>query len=143
MSSEIMRKKNLFIIFVLIVIIVGAYGLFPISKIFCDEVRLVDMSIVIETKALSSIGVNTETDSLKFGKVSPLALVQRSLIVNDTRDAEVRVYLQGNLSKWTVVEPAEFTFKANEGRQVEFTVDVPESTLAGNYSGKALFCFKR
>ncbi|MFH1276551.1 MAG: hypothetical protein ABIH82_05565 [Candidatus Woesearchaeota archaeon] len=135
-------KKILFLI-LLITLVFYVSSYFNNSNNSCDELNSIEMSISIVSDNLNFIGINTDNDSLKFGKVSPLATVERKVVVENSEEVDVRVFLSGELSSWVTVDPFKFKIKPNEVKEVSFKVEVPADAGAGNYSGEALFCFKK
>ena len=110
----------------------------------CTTVDTIDASLTVYTPpgGLAMIGFNTDKDSLKFGVVSPGVTPLRKVNAQYSRDAQVSIIMTGQLAPWTQIEPSEFDLLANQSQEVQFRVYVPSSAAEGNYTGKALFCFK-
>jgi len=110
------------------------------SRSPCTVVNSVDTSIDIAA-ADKIVGFNTETDSLKFGKVSPGSAVRRSIEVNYKNSAEVKIFMEGNFTSWVTATPNDFLVNANELKKVSFEANVPGDAEPGSYQGKVYFCF--
>lgn len=129
-------------VLVLLLIVGGSYFYLWRAK-SCDELRVVDASIkVLIPKGRGYVGFNTDTDSLKFGGVSPGATSQRRVLVEYTKDALVNVTMMGSITSWTEISPTLLALAAGEKKEVIFDVTVPQLVMPGNYTGKAVFCFK-
>ena len=73
---------TIIVVFILCIIIFSTSVDYP-----CSKVNSVDTSISVITTNRVVIGLNTDTDSLKFGKVSAGASVKRSIEVNYKKNA--------------------------------------------------------
>ncbi len=107
----------------------------------CTKTDLINTSIQIDVRERRVIGLNADTDSLKFGIVSPGAIAKRTMKVGYDQEAEVKVAPEGDFVSWFQITPSEFLIN-NETKEVIFEVLVPENTAIGNYTGKIKFCFK-
>ncbi|MEK6900535.1 MAG: hypothetical protein AABX05_05405 [Nanoarchaeota archaeon] len=119
-----------------IFLLVDYYG-----KNSCATTDVVDTSLEIVEAERKVIGLNVDTDELKFGKVSPGAIVKRTMLVNYSAEAEVKVVVEGNFSSWLMITPPKFKIKPEQQQEVVFEVFVPGDAAAGNYTGKVKFCF--
>ena len=108
----------------------------------CSFVQSVNASIAVQEGYRRIIGLNADTDSLRFGIASPQAVVRRTLYVNNANDAKVNVFMEGDFSDWVTIKPSEFDLKANKVQEVNFAVKVPDYPNDSDYTGKAVFCFK-
>ena len=118
-----------------------AYTNWPSS--FCTSKEFVASSVTVK-KISGKIyyGMNADTDSLKFGAVSPGTEVERSIFVEHTKDAQVSVSMLGDLASWVIVNPHQFRLPTPTKQRVIFTLLVPPWAKDGNYTGKVEFCFK-
>ena len=82
-----------------------------------------------------------DTDSLNFGVVSPTALAKRSINVQYSKEAMVKVKFEGDFSEWVSISPEEFLLNPKENKKVSFEVSVPEDAQKTVYTGSAKFCF--
>lgn len=108
----------------------------------CNFVDSFNSSITVIEGPRRVIGLNADTDSLKFGTVSPQTVVRRSVYVSDKEAAKVRVFMEGEFDSWVNITPQEFDLKADERQEVLFAVRVPDYPEEGDYAGKVYFCFK-
>ena len=107
----------------------------------CTAVDEAATSITVEKRNMPVVGLNTDTDSLNFGVVSPTASVERSIKVQYSRKADVSVKAEGDFSSWVEIDPAEFSLDGNI-KKVTFTAKVPPAAEEGIYTGRMAFCFK-
>ncbi len=135
MSSKTVLVLGIFIL-ILITLNLTVQNYFP----SCTKTDLVNTSIQVDAKERRIIGLNADTDSLKFGTVSPGAIVRRAMKVGYDREAEVKVTPEGDFASWFQISPAEFSLN-NKTKEVVFEVFVPENAAIGDYSGQISFCF--
>jgi hypothetical protein len=81
------------------------------------------------------IGINADTDSLKFGKTFPGGGGSRHLILNSTKEALVKVTITGDMARFLTVDKNNFIIKPNVSDQVLFILEIPDDTPQGNYTG--------
>lgn len=113
------------------------------SSTGCIPVKQLDASLkvkVLPTRGM--LGLNADTDSLKFGVVSPGLIAERKVLFQHSRPAKVTVAMEGDLAGWTSVIPAEFSSAPQETKEVRFEVQVPLDAGPGDYTGRAVFCVK-
>ena len=108
----------------------------------CTKIDSVNASITIKKSIQPIVGLNTDTDSLKFGTVSPKAVVERTMTVQYSNQAEALVMMEGDFAAWTEIDPSQFSLQPAEKKKVLFKVSVPEEVMEGNFTGKAVFCFR-
>ena len=108
----------------------------------CTTTELVDTSISVERSYKKVIGFNTESDSLKFGKVSPSSSVKRSINVQYNRDANVIISAEGDFARWIDISPNSFFLQGGSNKEIIFTALVPKNSMSGDFFGKVRFCFK-
>ena len=126
--------------FVFLVVIVNVFFIYDGPN--CTSTQSIDTSISVLEGPRRIVGLNADTDSLKFGTTSPQTVARRSVYVSNEKNARVTVTTEGDFSTWMNITPQEFDLIANEDKEVKFTVRVPDYTENGNYSGKVSFCFK-
>lgn len=136
------RNLIALILIVVIIILTIKLGSYFITDDRCTKVESVEASVQIKNiDSRTYLGLNTDTDSLKFGSVSSGTTVKRSINVQSSDEALVKVTMAGSLTAWTKISPAEFTLSAKENRMVFFDLNVPELIPEGNYTGQVNFCF--
>ncbi len=135
-------KQFLFYFLLLFIVVIGGFIYFEWKQLQCSTIDAVNASISVQTGSLRYVGLNADTDSLKFGKVSPGSVARRSIKVQYTQDALVKVLVNGTFASWFSVNPAEFYLPATQMREVTFDVTTPLTAIDGNYTAKVYFCFK-
>jgi|GEM_PF-1117495 len=86
--------------------------------------------------AYSVAGLNGDTDSLKFGKVSQGGGGTRFIIINATERSVVEIYFSGNISGFLSVEKNDYIIEKGSIEKVPIDIDVPSNASNGNYDGK-------
>jgi len=145
MVSENKSTAKYWIIFVAVILaIIVIFNIFLLTdESACTTMNIVETSLEVKNGPHQVIGLNTDTNSLKMGRISTLSGVQRSILVNSTFDAEVEVIMDSPFSSWTTITPHNFKIKKDQSMEVQFDIFVPHNALEGNYTGKVSFCFKR
>ena len=128
------------LIAVLLVLIIDKDLTTPLLQ--CSTIDTIDSIITVKENELPIVGLNTDTDSLKFGVVSPAASVKRTIKVAYTKTAAVNIQMEGDLQSWVSINPAEFDIEPGRIKTVEFIAAIPVDALNGNYTGKVIFCYK-
>lgn len=127
-------------LFLVVLVLVNLY-LFSLAS--CTSVERIGGSLTVKiVPGRTMLGLNADTDSLAWGVVSPGITAQRKVTVRRSRDAQVKVWMEGELSSWASVSPSNFTLFAGESKEVSFDVTVPAYALPGNYTATAVFCIK-
>ena len=142
-----MNYKYLFygvlLLLVLFSLLFFAKVFFSISTNDCLKKETVDASITVDGGAdRRFLGFNADVDSLKFGTVSQLALVQRSLRIENSENTMVMIKAAGDFSSWINIKPSEFYLEAQQTQEVFLNVNVPLNAADGDYSGQIEICFK-
>ena len=128
---------------ILLLIVLASFILFLVQlPLPCSSVQELNSSLTLKTGDRKMLGFNTDTDSLKFGVVSPAARVKRSVWVNYSRNAEVEVSFSSDFSSWVTIEPSRLSLQSPVAQEVFFLVEVPDDALPGEYQGRARFCFR-
>ncbi len=114
------------------------------SWLECDAADGIDASVRVKTiESKSLLGFNVDKDALKFGVVSPGAWVKRSINVHYKHEADVKVFMEGDLAPWVEIDSSRFSLTPNQTQQVFFELNVPLDAADGNYTGRVRFCFKK
>lgn len=138
-----MNKKKILIISGLIVAIVILLNLFFLSRSSCTTVEKIEATLTVKIiPERNMLGLNADTDTLKFGVISPGIAAMRKLNVQHSQAAAVQVMMDGELGPWTSISPADFNLSAGETKEVALEVSVPLYALQGNYTGTAVVCIK-
>ncbi len=153
MSSNPQSRRKALAYFLIILIVLFSsllVGLISSSFSFsssrtpkCTKLESINTSVEVKTipeRAL--IGLNADTDSLKFGAVSPGTTGRRSIKAQSDFAVLAAVSIEGGISPWIDLSPSEFELDAKEIREVYFELKVPLDALDGSYSGIVNFCFR-
>lgn len=134
-------KMTYSILFIIVVILILNF-FFLYTGPQCSSIQSVNTSISVREGERRIIGLNADTDSLKFGTVSPQTVARRSVYITNDRDATVTVFMEGDFALWVNITPQEFTLKSGQNQEVQFAVRVPDYPENGDYTGQVIFCFK-
>ena len=93
----------------------------------------IDTSVTVTS---GSAGLNGDTDSLKFGKISQGSGGTRFVIINTTQDVIIEVYFSGDISRFLSVDRNKYIINGGSLEKVPINIDIPSDTTAGEYSGK-------
>ena len=138
-----MNKKNILITAGIIVAVVLLLNLFFLSTSSCTTLQKIDATLIVKIiPERNMLGLNADTDALKFGVISPGIAAMRKLNVQHSNAASVKVKMDGELGPWTSISPSEFNLSAGETKEVALEVSVPLYALQGNYTGTAVVCIK-
>ena len=98
----------------------------------------------ISVSVADYLGINVDSDSLKFGTIPPGSNGKRKITIinpfNLTVKAETEV--QGEIKDWISYYPTTFYLNQNKGKEIEITINIPENQEFGNYSGTFAVVFK-
>jgi hypothetical protein len=108
----------------------------------CVLTETVPASLEVVKRDRGNIGLNTDTDHLNFGRVSPKLSSTRSMKLLNSKDYNIEVEVSGSFKDWITVTPQKFSLEANEQAQVFFQASIPSFASAGNHTGTVTFCYK-
>src|SRR3989338_8239414 len=138
-----MNKKNILITAGIIVAVVLLLNLFFLSTSSCTTLQKIDATLTVKIiPERNLLGLNADTDALKFGVISPGIASMRKINVQHSNAASIKVRMDGELGLWTSISPSEFNLSAGETKEVALEVSVPLYALQGNYTGTAVVCIK-
>ncbi len=138
-----LQRKTAVLIAVVIAAAVLMSNLVIFSLYSCTTLEKIEASLTVKIiPGLALLGLNADTDSLMFGAVSPGISAMRKIEIQHSKDAKVKVLMEGELASWTTISPAEFNISPGEIKEVAFEVNVPGYALPGNYSGAAVLCIR-
>lgn len=135
--------QGLLVLVLILVIIVMAVFTFRNWPVKCSEVDLINTSLTIKSGDRKFVGMNADIDSLRFGKVSPEAIVRRTVKVEYDQAGEVLVSMESDFSSWTVIKPFQFEVAPQERKEVSFEVHPPKGARNAEMTGVVKFCFKK
>lgn len=142
-GTKSMKGKNILITAGVIVTVMLLIDLFFLSFYSCTKIEKVEATLTVKIiPGKSMLGLNADTDALKFGVISPGIAAMRRLNVQHSEAASVQVRMQGELASWTSISPAYFNLSAGETKEVALEVGVPRYALPGNYTGIAVICIQ-
>jgi hypothetical protein len=132
---------RIFILLLLVFVIFASLTLIVYFRFIFIKTENVPMDITVANK----IGFNTDTDALHFGTVYPGGEARRTIVIRNSNDFPVSVDIGvfGDISGWVTVHDRLFTIGPMDNSSVDFTVDTPDGTEPGTYTGYSTFVMKR
>jgi len=101
-------------------------------------------TVSIDFKVARGIGgLDTDTDALHFGTLTPGSTGKRNMMVTPIRDARLVVSFSGMAAPFMSVTPDDVRVTKGVPLRLNFTVVMPANATVGNYSGEARFFFYR
>lgn len=101
----------------------------------------IDMSITVGPVGVTGFNVNTE--SLTFGKTYPTGGALRSFSIYAKEDSVVKIIPKGNITPFLSLSESHFLMAANTSKSINASIDIPENTSQGNYTGVLKIYFFR
>jgi len=132
-------KIKFFLVLVMVLAFLVASPFFLYEKIMlCDYLEL-DSYLTIGT----NLGFNVDTDALYFGTVPPGLSASRSVYINESNCGKVKVIIkvEGEFKDWVTISDNGFILLREEGKSVDFQVNVPNDAVFGDYNSKVKFYF--
>jgi len=101
--------------------------------------------IPIDVEVGYTVGINVDTDAFHFGRTSPGGSAWREFNIKNEKDyvQEVLIRFEGDVAYWMKPSLNNFTFGPGQTKKITLTVNVPENAEVGNYTGEAVFIFKK
>ncbi len=146
-----MKWRLCAMLLLLAVLVIAVFTALRPSANTCSTVRDVNISLAVRTvPGRALLGMNTDTDHLNFGAVSPGITASRSMRIKHSRDASVEVGIEGvierevkgYLAEWVSITPSSFVLTEGEEQEVVFEAAIPIGAAPGNYTGRARFCVR-
>ena len=141
MKNSITKFKRLWklTLFLLIVFIIGivltlsAYLYFNVL-----DYQEFDTAVFINN---GSVGLNSNTDALNFGKCNPGGGVIKYVDISSKEPALLKIYISGNISNMVSYEGEPIVLEPNITRTIVFNLDAPKNISLGSYTGKVRILF--
>ena len=135
-----MKNKGILILSIIVIIIISL-----ILVLKNTETEIVHtQKMPISVSVADYLGINVDSDSLKFGTIPPGSNGKRKITIinpfNSTIKAETEV--QGEIKNWISYKPKNFYLNRNKGQKLEISINIPQNQEFGNYSGTFAVVFK-
>ena len=88
----------------------------------CTTYNTINASVSVVRDRYTVIGLNVDTESLTFGKVSPGSVITRTVAIDHSRDSRATLSANGVMAPWLSIEPSELRLTANIPQQVRFAI---------------------
>ncbi len=115
-------------------------GAFFYSFFIVQGVHEIPASVIVQKEVM---GLNTDTDALRFGSLKPGTGSSRFVKVVSKESSWVTIQVKGNLASWVWVSNESFFLNKGDMDEIRIKVDVPDSVEDGNYTGKVIFIFRQ
>ena len=129
--------KKEFYFFVLIAVVLTAFLAYLLFSLNNDEtVHTQEMPVSVNVVEKNVVGVNIDTDSLKFGSLSRGNSAIRDITIINPFKKQVNVLIsfEGGIADWISIPQNSFVLNAGERNKFPVTVAVPEDAEPGNYT---------
>ena len=135
-----MKKVSaIMLIFVIAIIAsIGTYLVIENSQIIGKSSYLMDVTVWDAGR----VGVDVGTDAIHFGGMGPGNGARRDVTIVAEEDLIISIVKKGEIANW-VSNPNNFFMNKGEARNITFSINVPPNTPVGNYTGEAIFLFKK
>lgn len=102
-------------------------------------------SLNYEFKAAQNMGLNTDIDALRFGKIIPGNSGERKIDISNNYGFPIKLSsrIEGQYAKAIVSEPKNIVVPQSENRTIIFTIALPEDIPLGTYNGTIYFYVER
>jgi len=119
---------------------IGLTGIFY-SLYMIKEVKEVDMLL----KVSDVVGLNTDSDAIKFGIVPPAGIGTRTFILKNDYEIPLKTYIEisGDIKPFIRLEDNYFWLNPGEQKEIKIYADVPKDAEFGEYKGKMRVLLKR
>jgi hypothetical protein len=138
-----MSLKRLVILLIVAFFITSSITSIVYSYFYIVESRTIDIYLTVTKE--NRIGLNTDSDALRFGIISRGSQGKRYLDISHKKDypLKLNIRIYGDLADWISISDNNFVLNKNETKRITFTANVPSNAIPGNYTGRAVFLFKR
>jgi len=126
----------------LIVLCIGAsITIIAYYNYYLYDYKEINTSVRVQN---NTMGLNTNIKDLRFGKISPGGGGTRYFHLSSDRSSIVRIKTTGPIDKFITLSEYEFILEPNETKTITASIEIPDLTPEGNYSGKIrVYFFKR
>jgi hypothetical protein len=92
-------------------------------------------SVPVSITVADNTGVNTETEELRFGRLSPEQSSTRRIQINAPKESLARVHFYGETAEWLSTPSSEYRLHGNTNHSIDVVMTVPSGAEFGDYSG--------
>ena len=135
-----MKKINAILTILIISLIVSSLTYLIIQNLRVVARTSYNMDVIVWDD--KRVGINLNTDAIHFGGMGAGNGANRGVIIDAEEDVIVSILKKGQMATW-VSNPNNFYMQKGEQRNITFSLSVPKDTLPGNYTGEAIFIFKK
>lgn len=130
-------KYKSFILFLLLILLASLTFIFTTYFLSEKVVHAQELPVSFEIVEHHIIGINVETDSLKFGSIGVGNSASRKITVINPFDFQVKVSIDFNeeIKKFISSSENNFILDVKANKTFPITVEVPENARFGNYTG--------
>lgn len=138
-----MRLNNKFILIILVLLVISLI-LFILSLIFSSEKSLSQEEFFVRMEVGTSAGFDLNTSALILGRLPPGTSSNRRIILSNDYDFPIvaEISVEGDIDSFLVFDPVIY-LETGEKRNITIsTINIPENTAYGNYTGTITIVFK-
>lgn len=136
-----MKLSRLIILCIIFAIISSLGTVIAYMLLVVEKIEIVQM----EVNVAPNVGLNADTDKLRFGKIMPGTQGERGILITNNASYQLRVGISnyGDISRWLSISDNNFVVQKNEVKELNYTLSVPKGTSYGNYTGYTRIVFKK
>ena len=130
-----MKKRKTSNLLIVIFLLILLLCLFLVYK---DQINPIGSKIYkVSFSVGSSIGFDTSTGELAFGKIQPPGSSTREIIIENPYDYNLhgRIFVSDNLGE-LIIYPSYFLIEPKSATSLNITLAIPNNYTYGNYTGK-------
>ena len=135
-----MNKKNFLVILVIVILLSIGITSITYSFYIIKETKELDVILKVDDK----VGLNVDSDAVKFGKVPPGGSGQRTISLKNNHNTPLKVDIRfsGEVRYFVHVSDNYFWLEPQETKEITAVAHVPKDTEFGIYTGKMRVLFK-
>lgn len=129
-----MKVKDFVVISIALIMITVSFTVLGYNLVVVDEVKEIDIILKVD----NVVGLNTENDAIKFGRIPPGGIGERKFTLYNDHNQDMRalIYVEGDVADYVKISEKNFWLKPKESKNVSVNVFVPENAEIKEYSGK-------
>jgi hypothetical protein len=144
-DNKIIRIILISIILLFLGIMIGviSYTLYTANAFHNKIITYNIYNTSAEIVSYNVMGLNGDKDAVKFGKITAGNSGTRFLNISTTTNANVSIYISGDIAQFISVEKNNFILEQNTTELLPINLDVPKDTPPGNYTGEIRIMLSR
>jgi len=137
-ESNVVRITLITILVVSLGIMIGiiSYTVYSVNNYHDKIITYNVLNTSVEVVSYNIMGLNTDKDAVKFGKITAGNSGTRFLNISTKEKAVVSIYVSGEMADYISVERNNFVIEQSSSQLVPITLQIPKETPPGKYTGE-------